>query len=109
MPVRTQGEQGFIKLFRSTLSWEWFDDERTLKLWIYLLLRVNYEPSRFRGIEIGRGEVLESLSTMARNTNMSVKAIRTALNHLKQTGEVACRRTKYGTLVSVRKYSLYQD
>lgn len=109
MPVRTQGEQGYIKLFRSLMSWEWFDDERTLKLWIYLLLRVNYEPSRFRGIEIGRGEVLESLNTIAENTKMSVKNVRTALNHLKATGEVACKRTRYGMLISVLKYSLYQD
>lgn len=109
MPVRTQGEQGYIKLFRSTLSWEWFDDDKTLKLWIYLLLRANYEPSRFRGIVIDRGEVLESLNTIAKNTHMSVKEVRTALDHLKRTGEVACKRARYGTHIKVLKYSLYQD
>lgn len=109
MPVRTQGEQGYIKLFRSLMSWEWFDDEKTLKLLVYLLLRVNYEPSRFRGMEIGRGEVLESLKTISENTKMSVQSVRTALNHLKSTGEVTCKVTRYGLLIKVLKYSLYQD
>lgn len=104
-----QGEGGFVKDYRSTIDWEWFTDPNTAHLWEYIRLRANYEPSRFRGMEIGRGEFLESLSMIALRTGLSVKSVRTALEHLKNTGEVACKPTRFGMLISVVKYALYQD
>lgn len=104
-----QGENGYVKDYRSTVDWEWFTDVNTAHLWEYIRLRVNYEPSRFRGIEIRRGEMLESLPTIAKNTGLSIKSVRTALNHLKSTGEVACKRTRYGMLIFAMKYAFFQD
>ena len=104
-----QGEGGYVKSYRSLIDWEWFTDVNTAHLWTYILLRVNYEPSRFRGIEIKRGEMLESIGTIAKRTGLSVKSVRTALKHLESTGEVACQRARYGMRISVLKYALYQD
>ena len=104
-----QGEGGYVKSYRSLIDWEWFTDVNTAHLWTYILLRVNYEPSRFRGIEIKRGEMLESIGTIAKRTGLSVKSVRTALKHLESTGEVACQRARYGMRISVLKYTLYQD
>lgn len=104
-----QGEGGFVKDYRSTVDWEWFTDPKTAHLWEYIRLRANYEPSRFRGMEIGRGEFLESLPMIALRTGLSVKSVRTALEHLESTGEVACKPTRFGMLISVLKYALYQD
>lgn len=108
MSTDIQGDSGFVKLYRSTLEWEWFKDVNTAHLWNYILMRANYKPSRFKGIRVNRGQFLESIPTMAANTGLSVKQVRTALVHLKETGEVACKRTHYGTLVSVVKYNTYQ-
>ena len=104
-----QGEGGYVKSYRSLIDWEWFTDVNTAHLWTYILLRVNYEPSRFRGIEIKRGEMLESIGTIAKRTGLSVKSVRTALKHLESTGEVACQRARYGMRISVLKYAIYQD
>ncbi len=104
-----QGEGGYVKSYRSLIDWEWFTDVNTAHLWTYILLRVNYEPSRFRGIEIKRGEMLESIGTIAKRTGLSVKSVRTALKHLESTGEVACQRARYGMRICVLKYALYQD
>lgn len=39
-------EGGFILLHRSILRWEWYGDLNTARLFIHLLLTVNYEPQR---------------------------------------------------------------
>ena len=99
----------YIKLHRSLLEWEWFTDNKTLIVFLYLLLRANWKPNRWRGIEIKRGETLETLPGIAKATGLSVKSVRNALKHLKATGEVADKRTAYGTLISVINYAKYQD
>lgn len=104
-----QGENGYVRDYRSTVDWEWFTDPKTAHLWEYIRLRVNYEPSRFRGITIRRGEMLESIPTIAKNTGLTEKSVRTALNHLKSTGEVACKRTRYGLLIYAIKYAFFQS
>lgn len=103
-----QGEGGFVRDYRSTLDWEWFTDVNTAHLWEYIRLRVNYEPSRFRGMEIKRGQMLESIDTMAKRTGLTYSQVRTALKHLKKTGEVACTVTRYGMLISAVKYDDFQ-
>ena len=109
MGRRMQGEGGYIKLYRSLTSWEWFEDTATAHLWIYILLRANYEPSMFRGIQIGRGEFLESYATMAKNTGLTVRQIRRALIHLRRAGQIDTQRSHCGTIVKVLNYAVYQD
>ena len=109
MPSRTQGDGGYVKLYRSLADWEWFKDVKTAHLWMYILLRANYEPSTFMGIKIRRGELLESQQSMAEATGLSRQSVRTALKHLKSTGEITYRVTRYGTHIKVHNYALYQD
>ena len=108
MPTRTQGEGGYIKIYRSIVDWEWFQDHNTLHLWIYILLRANYEPSRFMGMKIQRGEMIESLAVMAENTGLTINEVRTALRHLNSTGEITSKGTRFGTRIKVHKYAMYQ-
>ena len=104
-----KGEGGFVRDYRSTIDWEWFTDVNTAHLWEYIRLRVNYEPSRFRGMEIKRGQMIESISTIAKNTGLTYSQVRTALKHLKMTGEIACNLTRYGMLISAVKYDDFQS
>lgn len=103
-----QGEGGYVRDYRSTVNWEWFTDVNTAHLWEYIRLRVNYEPSRFRGMVIQRGEMIESISTMAVRTGLTPRKVRTALDHLKSTGEVTCKPTRYGMLICAVKYAFFQ-
>ena len=103
-----QGAGGYIKSYRSILDWEWFKDRNTLQMWIYILHRVNYEPSRFMGMTIERGQMLESYRKMAENTGLTVDQVRTAIKHLTITGEITRQITRHGMLISVVKFSTYQ-
>lgn len=101
-------EEGFVKIYRSLLAWEWFDDAKTLQVWIYILLRVQWEDTRWRGIQIKRGQMLESLPSIAENTGLSVQSVRTAISHLKSTGEITDYVTGFGRLITVIKWADFQ-
>ena len=100
---------GYVKLYRSTLDWEWFKEPATTHVWLYILMRANWEPSKYKGIRIKRGEMLESLAVMADKTGLSIQQIRTAIKRLKSTGEITTKSTRHGTLITVVKYSTYQQ
>lgn len=100
---------GFIMLHRKMLEWEWYSDPRTVTVWLYLLLRANWKPSRWKNIEIGRGQTLETYPKIAKATGLSVQSVRTAVFHLKSTGEITTESTGYGTLISITQYGKYQD
>lgn len=103
---------GFIKLYRSLVDWEWYDDANTLRLWIHLLLSVNHEDKKWHGVEIKRGQKLTSVRRLALELHLTDKEVRTALDHLKSTGEIrterANERANGGTLVTVEKYADFQ-
>lgn len=101
--------EGFIKIYRSMLEWEWYQDEHTARLFFHLLLKANWKPNRWRGLEIGRGQTLETVRGLAKDLNMSVRSVRTALFHLKSTHEVTWETTQYGMLINVINYAKYQD
>lgn len=47
-------ENGFIKLYRSLLKWEWYDDVNTKVVFLHLLLTVSIEDSKWHGITVRR-------------------------------------------------------
>lgn len=102
-------ENGFIKLHRSMVSWEWWHDINTWRLFSWLLLSVNWKDGRFAGYEVPRGSIVTSYPKMAAGTGLTVKQVRTALNHLKETGEVAVKSTSKFSIVTVKNYCKYQD
>lgn len=99
---------GWIKLHRKILDWEWFTSPSTLQLFIYLLLRANKEDKKWRGILIKRGQLVTSVATISEETKLSTQQVRTSLNRLKSTNEITSKATNRFTLVTVCKYESYQ-
>lgn len=99
---------GWIKLHRKILDWEWFTSPSTLQLFIYLLLRANKEDKKWRGILIKRGQLVTSVATISEETKLSTQQVRTSLNRLKSTNEITSKTTNRSTLVTVCKYESYQ-
>lgn len=101
-------EKGFIKLHRSLLRWEWYNNPTTMRVFIHLLLTVNSRDEVWHGLPIPRGSRLSSYAALAGELHLSVKAVRTALEHLEGTGEITRRTTPAYTQITVNHYSLYQ-
>lgn len=101
--------KGWICLHRKMLDWEWFSDPSVAHLFIYLLLAANYEDKKWHGILVPKGSLITSRAHLSAETGLSEKQVRTALNKLVSTGEVASKTTNKYTLLTVNNYSLYQD
>lgn len=106
--VKTMSNNGFIKIHRSILKWEWYTDANTMRLFIHCLLMANHEDNRFRGKIIQRGSFQTSYQMLSDQTGMSIQNIRTALNKLTLTGELTYKSTTQNGLITINNYDDYQ-
>ena len=100
---------GYIKLFRQMKNWEWYMDTPTKVLFIHILLSVNWEDGRYKGVDIPAGSMTTSIKALAKETHLSVHQVRTALNHLISTNEVAIKTSNKYTLITVEKWENFQS
>lgn len=101
-------KETYIKLFRKMLTWEWYGDTNTVRLFLHILLKANYEPSKYRGYEIGAGECVFGRKKWAKELGLSERQVRTSLEHLKTTNEVSTRATNKFTIIHVEKWEFWQ-
>lgn len=99
---------GYIKLHRKLLDWGWYTDLNVRVVFLHLLLKASFKDSVWRGVPVGRGQLVTSRAHLAAETGLSERQIRTALNKLKTTGEVTVKATKQYTLLTVSNYAFYQ-
>lgn len=95
---------GFIQLNRNFMDWRWYSDGNTVRLFLHLLMSVNYEDKEFQDVTIRRGQRIVSLTKLADELNLSVHQIRTALEHLEKTGDVTRSSQGKFTIVTVNSY-----
>ena len=100
---------GWIKIHRQLTSWEWYNDVNTTRVFLHLLLVANHKDNKWRGIDIKRGQRLTSISALAKETNLTIKNIRTSIKRLKTTSEVASHSTAQHTVFTMVNYDLYQE
>lgn len=99
----------WIKLNRSILDWEWFQDANTLQVFVFLLLKANHKDGRWQGIEVKRGQHITSLDKIANGCGLSIRQVRTCLSKLEKTQEIDKQSDKHFTLITICKYDTYQD
>lgn len=100
--------EGWIKLHRKTLTWEWFRDSQTVHLFIYLLLSANHEDRKWKGITVKRGQLITGRNALSEATGISVRSIRTCLNKLKSTNELTIKTTNKFSIITICNYEEYQ-
>lgn len=100
---------GWIKLHRSMLDWEWYTDINVCRLFTHMLLKANHKDKNWRGILIKRGQTLTSLNTLESETGLSKSQIRTAIKKLISTREIAQQSHSQHTVFTIKNYDSYQD
>ena len=100
---------GWIKLHRSLLEWEWYDDINVMRVFLHCLLMANHKDKKYRGSVVERGSFLTGRDTLASQTGLTVQQIRTSLNKLKSTNELTIKSSKQGTVIQVVSYDKYQE
>lgn len=99
----------FIKIDRNITNWRWYSDANTVRVFLDLLLHANVSDKDFLGITIRRGEVATSYRSIADRLELSIQNVRTAIAHLKLTGEITVTRHSKFQVISIVCYSKYQD
>lgn len=100
---------GFVVLHRSLLKWGWHSDPATGWLFINLILLASHAPTEWKGIKLDRGQLITGRKSLSEQTGLSERQIRTALEHLKSTGEVTIKPTNKYSLITLVNYRKFQD
>jgi hypothetical protein len=100
--------QGWIKLHRQILEWEWYSDNNCFRLFLHLLLKANHKEKRFKGLELKIGSIVTSRDLLARETGLTSQQIRTALTKLISTNEITSITSSQGTIIQIVSYEKYQ-
>ena len=77
---------GFVKIPRTLLLEPWARRPACLALFAHLLARANLEPKEWNGIRIDRGQLVTSRRSLAAETGISEKCVRSALLELERYG-----------------------
>ena len=100
--------EGYIRLYRSLRDWEWYGNANTMRLFIHLLITVNYKDAQVGDLVVERGQGLYTIKSLAEELGMSEKMVRTSLEHLKRAETLAITRKSKNSLITVLNYEWYQ-
>ena len=100
--------QGWIKLHRKIMEWEWYSDINCSRLFIHMLLKANHEEKKWRGYTIKKGTFVTSIKHLSEETGLTQSQVRTCLNKLKSTSEIAIKTSNKFSFISMVNYHLYQ-
>ena len=99
---------GFILLHRKFVKWEWYSNINDRLVFIHCLLSANWEDGWFEGVKIPRGSFATSYKNLSKEIGISVHQLRTSLNHLKLTNNVAHETNKQFSIITINNYDKYQ-
>lgn len=90
------------------LAWEWIGDANVVAVFVNILLRVNREPKRWKGIDIPSGSYFTSRHNLALACGISDKQVRRALDSLEKGRTIDRVRAGSGLLITLVKWEEYQ-
>lgn len=79
---------GFVKIPRSILDWEWYDHPDVLRMYLHLKLKVNFAAGKWQGLNIEIDEHITSLSKLSSGLGMSEFKVRESLKKLEESGTI---------------------
>lgn len=101
-------KKGFVKFSREITEWRWYHDHHTFIVFFHLVLTANYKDGDFGKVTVHRGQKATSYESLARETGLSVQNVRTAIVHLKSTGEISVKSCNKFSIITVCNYEEYQ-
>lgn len=100
--------QGYIKLHRQLLEWEWYKNIPVRVLFEHCLLKANFQNKNWQGIFIPKGSFITSYENLSIETGLTIQQIRTAISKLKLTGEITYKSTSHYSIITINNWELYQ-
>lgn len=100
---------GFVKISRKLITWEWYDDVYVKGVFIHCLLMANWKDGKWHGHKVKRGQFITSKSKLAIELGLDRKTITRALDVLEASGAIKKKTNKAFTIITVCKYNEYQN
>jgi hypothetical protein len=100
---------GWIKLHRQFINWEWYDLSEMVHLFVHLLLKANHKDGEWRGIKLNRGQLITGLNQLNKETKISIQTIRSCLKKLEKTGEINRETNNRFSLITICNYDSYNN
>jgi hypothetical protein len=91
------------------IDWGWYHDKNTKSLFIHFLLLAGWQDFEWMGKQFKRGQFPTGLHSLCKQTGLTVSQVRTCLNRLKSTNEIAIETTNHYSIITVLKYDTYQN
>lgn len=102
-------KNGWVKLHRRWLEWEWHDVPSMVSLFHHLITLANCEDKVWRGRVIMRGQLITTVESLSIMTGLTVKQVRICLEKLAKSGEILKKGTNKYTIVTICNYEHYQQ
>jgi len=103
------GDNAYIYLRKKILDWQWYNDTPTRSVFIHCLLRASWKDAEYKGIRYGRGQLIDSNEKIAEDLGISIQNVKTAIKHLKRSGELTSLKIGKHRIITVVKYDMYQQ
>ena len=100
--------EGWIKIHRKILDWEWWDKPEMIKLLIMFICKANIEDKTWHGLLIKRGQFVTSLDSLKIESGFSIQKIRTCIKRFENTQELTIKSTNKYSIVTICNYESYQ-
>lgn len=104
-----QYDEGYIKLNRSFLKWEWYSDINMRVVFIHCLLSANWQDKKWRGIVIKKGSFVTSRTKFAKKVGLTPRQVYRCWEKLEVTGEITKKGTSEYTLIIVNNWDKFQS
>lgn len=56
---------GWVKIHRSILNWQWWPDDHMVRLWLHLIISANIEDQKWQDIIVKRGQLITTIPELA--------------------------------------------
>jgi len=99
---------GWVKIHRSILDWEWWHDRNTRDLFFYLVIAANHDDQKWQGIVVPRGSITTSRKKLSSAVDLTEQEVRTALINLQNSQQITSKTTNKYTIITICNYDKYQ-
>ncbi len=93
--------------FSTLLESRWAYDRKTHRFFLYLMGKANWDSVRYKDITLERGDILATLKELSEESGLTVSEVRTAIKHLKSSGDLKTTRYGRNQIIHLSTYSRY--
>ena len=100
---------GWVRLHRKLLEWEWYQDAHMVHLLVHLLLTASHENREYKGLIIKRGQLATTTKELSEALGTSKTSIWRRLKRLEVERFVKLEVKQKETVITICKYDSYQE